>query len=61
MGMERLVPTFDEFEILVSLLTRSAVGQRLTSYITALTGPRDEGDIDGPEEFHLVIVDNGRS
>ncbi|WP_057911479.1 LutB/LldF family L-lactate oxidation iron-sulfur protein [Peribacillus muralis] len=61
MGMERLVPTFDEFEVLVSLLTRSAVGQRLTSYITALTGPRDEGDVDGPEEFHLVIVDNGRS
>ncbi|MED3687659.1 LutB/LldF family L-lactate oxidation iron-sulfur protein [Peribacillus butanolivorans] len=61
MGMERLVPTFDEFEVLVSLLTRSAVGQRLTSYITALTGPRDEEDVDGPEEFHLVIVDNGRS
>ncbi|WP_258921061.1 LutB/LldF family L-lactate oxidation iron-sulfur protein [Heyndrickxia coagulans] len=61
MGMERLVPTFEEFEVLVSLLTRSAVGQRLTSYITAVTGPKDEGDVDGPEEFHLVIVDNGRS
>lgn len=61
MGMERLVPTFEEMEILVSLLTRSAVGQKLTSYITTVTGPRDEGDIDGPEEFHLVIVDNGRS
>ncbi|WP_110111637.1 LutB/LldF family L-lactate oxidation iron-sulfur protein [Bacillus sp. CGMCC 1.16541] len=61
MGMERIVPTFEEFEVLVSLLTRSAVGQRLTSYVTALTGPKDEGDVDGPEEFHLVIVDNGRS
>lgn len=61
MGMERVVPSFEEFEVLVSLLTRSAVGQKLTSYVTALTGPRDEGDIDGPEEFHLVIVDNGRS
>lgn len=61
MGMERLVPTFEEMEILVSLLTRSAVGQKLTSYITTVTGPRDEGDVDGPEEFHLVIVDNGRS
>lgn len=61
MGMERIVPTWEEMEILVGLLTRSAVGQRLTSYITALTGPRDEGDVDGPEEFHLVIVDNGRS
>ncbi|WP_303966332.1 LutB/LldF family L-lactate oxidation iron-sulfur protein [Sporosarcina ureae] len=61
MGMERVVPSFEEFEVLVSLLTRSAVGQKLTSYVTALTGPRDEGDLDGPEEFHLVIVDNGRS
>ncbi|WP_413307458.1 LutB/LldF family L-lactate oxidation iron-sulfur protein [Bacillus sp. 1P10SD] len=61
MGMERLVPTFEEMEVLVSLLTRSAVGQKLTSYITVLTGPREELDTDGPEEFHLVIVDNGRS
>lgn len=61
MGMERIVPTYDEFEVLVSLLTRSAVGQRLTSYVTALTGPRESGEVDGPEEFHLVIVDNGRS
>lgn len=61
MGMERLVPTFEEMEVLVSLLTRSAVGQKLTSYITVLTGPREEHDVDGPEDFHLVIVDNGRS
>ncbi|WP_394234779.1 LutB/LldF family L-lactate oxidation iron-sulfur protein [Niallia oryzisoli] len=61
MGMERIVPTFEEMEVLVGMLTRSAVGQKLTSYITTLTGPRDEGDVDGPEEFHLVIVDNGRS
>lgn len=61
MGMERLVPTFEEMEVLVSLLTRSAVGQKLTSYITTVTGTRDEGDVDGPEEFHLVVVDNGRS
>lgn len=61
MGMERLVPTFEEMEVLVSLLTRSAVGQKLTSYITVLTGPRETEETDGPEEFHLVIVDNGRS
>ncbi|OZI10322.1 iron-sulfur cluster-binding protein [Bacillaceae bacterium SAS-127] len=61
MGMERIVPTHEEFEVLVSLLTRSAVGQKLTSYVTALSGPREEGDVDGPEEFHLVVVDNGRS
>ncbi|MER1985484.1 MAG: LutB/LldF family L-lactate oxidation iron-sulfur protein [Solibacillus sp.] len=61
MGMERIVPTFEEMEVLVSLLTRSAVGQKLTSYVTTLTGIKEEGDTDGPEEFHLVIVDNGRS
>lgn len=61
MGMERLVPTFEELDVLVSLLTRSAVGQKLSSYVTVLTGPRDDGDVDGPEDFHLVIVDNGRS
>ncbi|MDA7027377.1 LutB/LldF family L-lactate oxidation iron-sulfur protein [Bacillus sp. CLL-7-23] len=61
MGMERIVPSFHEFEVLVGMLTRSAVGQRLTSYITALSGPRLPDEADGPEEFHLVIVDNGRS
>lgn len=61
MGMERIVPTWEELDVMVSLLTRAAVGQKLTSYVTALTGPKQEGDVDGPEEFHLVIVDNGRS
>ncbi|WP_257348881.1 LutB/LldF family L-lactate oxidation iron-sulfur protein [Pseudalkalibacillus decolorationis] len=61
MGMERIVPTWEELDILVSMLCRSAVGQKLTSYITGLIGPKDKGDVDGPEEFHLVILDNGRS
>lgn len=61
MGMERIVPSYDEVEVLVSMLTRSAVGQKLTSYINTFTGPRREGEIDGPEEFHVVIVDSGRS
>lgn len=58
MGMERIVPTWEELDVLVTLLCRSSVGQKLTSYITGLTEP---GGTDGPEEFHLVIVDNGRS
>ncbi|SDM24894.1 LutB/LldF family L-lactate oxidation iron-sulfur protein [Sediminibacillus halophilus] len=61
MGMERIVPTWEELDVLVSLLTRAAVGQKLTSYVTALTGPKEESEGDGPEEFHLVVVDNGRS
>ncbi|WP_028399388.1 LutB/LldF family L-lactate oxidation iron-sulfur protein [Ectobacillus panaciterrae] len=60
MGMERLVPTMEELDVLVGLLCRSAVGQKLTSYIT-VAGPITEGEGDGPEEFHLVVVDNGRS
>lgn len=61
MGMERMVPTFEELDIVISLLCRSAVGLPLTGYVTALTGPREAEHLDGPEEFHLVIVDNGRS
>ncbi|HLR68124.1 LutB/LldF family L-lactate oxidation iron-sulfur protein [Virgibacillus alimentarius] len=61
MGMERIVPTWEELEVLVSLLTRSAVGQKLTSYVTSVTGARLEDEIDGPDDYHLVIVDNGRS
>lgn len=60
-GMERLVPTWEDFDVMVSLLCRSAVGQKLSTYVTALTGPKKSNEADGPEEFHLVIVDNGRS
>ncbi|OOR99132.1 iron-sulfur cluster-binding protein [Haemophilus paracuniculus] len=61
MGMERLAPTFQEVDVLITMLARSAVGAKLTAYNTWLTGPRLDGETDGPEEFHLVIVDNGRS
>ncbi|OOF51413.1 iron-sulfur cluster-binding protein [Rodentibacter trehalosifermentans] len=61
MGMERLAPTFKEVDVLITMLARSAVGAKLTAYNTWLTGPRLAGETDGPEEFHLVIVDNGRS
>ena len=61
MGMERIAPTFAEVDVLITMLARSAVGARLTGYNTWLTGPREAGHVDGPEEFHLVIVDNGRS
>ncbi|QQK77762.1 iron-sulfur cluster-binding protein [Salicibibacter cibarius] len=61
MSMERIVPTWEELDVMMSLLCRSAVGQKLTSYITALTGPKAEEEIDGSEDFHLIIVDNGRS
>ena len=61
MGMERVVPTLDEVAVLLQLLARSATGQKLTSYTTLVTGPRRAGEKDGPEELHVVIVDNGRT
>ena len=61
MGMERVVADWDQLDVLLSLLPRSATGQAVTTYVSAMTGPRREGERDGPDEFHLVIVDNGRS
>jgi L-lactate dehydrogenase complex protein LldF len=61
MGMERLVENLDDLSVLLRLLARSATGQKLTSYTTVITGPRREGETDGPEELHVVILDNGRS
>lgn len=61
MGMERVVPTLADLAVLLGLLARSATGQRLTTYTTLLTGPRRAGEPDGPDELHVVIVDNGRS
>ena len=61
MGMERLVPSFEDLETMLSMLPRNATGQKLTSYISIINGPRRQGDADGCEHFHLVILDNGRS
>ena len=60
-GMEKDVPSLEDMGIMLRLLIRSATGQRISSYVTTVTGPRLSDDEDGPEEFHLVIVDNGRS
>ncbi|MFS8640888.1 MAG: LutB/LldF family L-lactate oxidation iron-sulfur protein, partial [Symbiobacteriaceae bacterium] len=61
MGMERVVPTWEDLGVLLEVLARSATGQKITVYTTFAGGPRRPGEVDGPEEFHLVIVDNGRS
>lgn len=61
LGMERIVPSFKDLDVMLSLLARSAVGAKLTSYTTLFTGPRGREDKDGPEELHIIIVDNGRS
>ncbi len=59
-GIERLVPTLPDLAPLLQLLGRSGTGQRLTSYTNLVTGPRREGEEDGPEELHVVFLENGR-
>ncbi len=61
MGVERLVPTFADLEAILKVLPRAGVGLRATTYVTALSGPRRADEADGPQELHVVIVDNGRS
>jgi L-lactate dehydrogenase complex protein LldF len=61
LGIERLVPSFSELAVMLEVLARSATGQPLSVYTNVVTGPRRPGEPDGPEELHVVLVDNGRS
>jgi L-lactate dehydrogenase complex protein LldF len=61
MGMEKVIPRLEDLPLFLNLLIKSATGQKLTSYVSLITGTRREGEIDGPTEVHLVILDNGRS
>ena len=61
LGIERVVPTLDDLSVLLQLLARSGTGQTLTTYTRLLTGPRRDGEEDGPDELHVVLVDNGRT
>ena len=61
MGMERVVARLADHDILFRLLCRGASAQRLGGYVSYVGGPRGEGAPDGPGEFHLIIIDNGRS
>ena len=60
MPVEKVVPRFSDLAVLLPLLTTTATGQKLSTYVTMLTGPRRDGEVDGPDEMHLVIVDHGR-
>jgi L-lactate dehydrogenase complex protein LldF len=61
MGMERVTARLEDHEVLIRLLCRAAAVQKISTYVSYIGGPRYPGQADGPEEFHLVIVDNGRS
>lgn len=61
MGMEKVVAKLEHIVPLASLLTRSATGQPITTYFNLISGPRRDGELDGPREVHLVLLDNGRT
>jgi L-lactate dehydrogenase complex protein LldF len=60
-GIEKIVRDLDDVAVLLRLLTRSATGQDISSYVTIMSGPRAENESDGPEDFHVVLLDNGRT
>jgi len=60
-SIEKIVPNLEDAATVLRLLARSATGQEFSAYTTFSTGPRRPGDVDGPAEFHVVLLDNGRS
>ena len=61
MGIEKVLPRFADLDIFLKLLPRSGTGQRLTTYQSFITGTKTDPDTEGPEELHVVLLDNGRS
>ncbi|GAA3948336.1 LutB/LldF family L-lactate oxidation iron-sulfur protein [Allohahella marinimesophila] len=60
-GIEKVIPRLEDLPTLLSLLTRSATGQKITTYVNLISSPRQPGDLDGPAAVHLILLDNGRS
>ena len=60
-GIEKVIPTLEDFATLIRLLPRSAIGQHIANYLTLTTGVKAPGDLDGPEQMHVVLVDAGRT
>jgi L-lactate dehydrogenase complex protein LldF len=60
-GIEKVIPNFEDLSSVLRVLARSATGQEMSVYTTLSTGPKRTPDLDGPQEFHIVLLDNGRS
>ena len=60
-SIEKLVPTLEDLSTILRLLARSATGQECSTYMTLSTGARRVNDLDGPANYHVVILDNGRT
>ena len=61
MGIEKVIPRFVDLDVFLKLLPRSGTGQRLTTYQSFITGTKRNANDEGPDELHIVILDNGRS
>jgi len=61
MGIEKLVASMADLDVCLQVLARSGTGQKITVYTTLVRAPRRQGDTDGPEELHVVLLDNGRT
>lgn len=60
-GIEKIVPTLEDLSLFLRILARSATGQETSNYVTLSSGTKQDGDRDGPENFHVILLDNGRS
>ena len=60
MPVEKVIPRLADVGVLLPLLTTHATGQALSNYVTMITGPRRAGELDGPDELHVVFLDNRR-
>lgn len=60
MGIERVLPQMEDLAVMLPLLTGAGTGQLITTYVSMLRGPRRRGEADGPEQMHVVLLDNGR-
>jgi len=60
-GIEKLIPRAQDLAVFLNLLARSATGQALSVYTSFVSGTRRAGEIDGPDEFYVVLLDNGRT
>jgi len=61
MGIEKVIPKLEDLSVFLRILARSASGQKMSSYVSLITGARKSGEADGAREFHLIILDNGRT
>jgi L-lactate dehydrogenase complex protein LldF len=61
MGIEKVIPRFADLDVFLKLLPRSGTGQRLTAYQSIITGTKKSPEDEGPEEVHIILMDNGRS